>query len=381
MRSLYALETQAFESVRALFGDLLNYNILIPAVLEGTSPGRVYVDEVHNPQSTFLWSVEGYFLAGRPDNAAFNAALKDLILATVFAGDTLRPGDTELFVDCFPGEWVAQLPAIFPRPPLVNPRQHYLCTALAYDWRAHVPAGFSVHRIDQALLDRPGLDLPDHITGWMQANWGSIPAFLARGFGFATLHGDRVVSWSLADGASGDRCEIGIHTQPDYRRRGLATITAAAAVDHALSHGYNAVGWHCNFDNYGSSATARRVGFVLEREYVHHYCMASEWEHLAETGNMYYRQGDDVRAAHWLDQSAALSDSPAVIPYYAACAYARTGRHDDALRCLRLAVDRGFDRVEAVANYEPFQPLHSAAGWQAVLNQMKAERQTDVVHE
>ena len=82
------------------------------------------------------------------------------------------------------------------------------------------------------------------------------------------MHEQQVVSWSIADCVSGERCEIGIHTLPEYRRQGLATITAAAAVDFAFSHGFKVVGWHCDDDNVGSWKTAEKVGFFKERDYV-----------------------------------------------------------------------------------------------------------------
>jgi len=77
----------------------------------------------------------------------------------------------------------------------------------------------------------------------------------------------QVVSWSLADCRSGDACEIGIHAVKEHRRRGLATITAAAAVEYALSNGYSMVGWQCSEDNLGSVGTAEKVGFERERDY------------------------------------------------------------------------------------------------------------------
>jgi RimJ/RimL family protein N-acetyltransferase len=108
----------------------------------------------------------------------------------------------------------------------------------------------------------------------MDGNWGSTAAFLAKGFGFVTLYTKagavQVVSWSLADCRSGDACEIGIHTVKEYRRRGLASITAAAAVEYALSHDFSRVGWHCSEDNLGSIGTAEKVGFERERDYVLH---------------------------------------------------------------------------------------------------------------
>ena len=137
-------------------------------------------------------------------------------------------------------------------------------------------------RIDADLLARPGLDVPDHVASWMRSNWGSAEAFFAHGFGFATLHEEAIVSWSLADCVSRGQAEIGIHTRPEYRRRGLATITAAAAVDYALGRGLAAVGWHCNADNHGSIGVAEAVGFTLERRYSHAYFLFDPVLHRAE---------------------------------------------------------------------------------------------------
>jgi RimJ/RimL family protein N-acetyltransferase len=100
--------------------------------------------------------------------------------------------------------------------------------------------------------------------------------FLRDGFGFATVHQNEIVCWSLADCRSGDACEIGIHTAEAFRRRGLATITVAAAVDFALSHGFSAVGWQCSLDNLGSMGTAEKVGFEKERDYTLHYVIVEK---------------------------------------------------------------------------------------------------------
>ncbi|MBX0331372.1 GNAT family N-acetyltransferase [Oscillochloris sp. ZM17-4] len=87
------------------------------------------------------------------------------------------------------------------------------------------------------------------------------------GFGFALFDGSEPVSWCLADCAVDARCEIGIHTHPDYRRRGLATIVVAATIAHALAAGYDEVGWHCSEDNQGSQGVAEQVGFTLTHRF------------------------------------------------------------------------------------------------------------------
>jgi RimJ/RimL family protein N-acetyltransferase len=274
---IYELAKADYGKVRPLF-QALQFHLTSAAVLDGHCPGRVFVDDPADPRTAFMFSPEGCYLAGNPDNDAFNGALNEAIFARGILGQEVRV----LFFLCHPESWHGQLAVVLdPRPPIEMPRRHYVCRELKYDWRANVPSGFAVHRIEEALLTRPGLRIPDHVSGWMANNWGSTANFLHKGFGFVTIHDEEVVSWSLADCVSGDACEIGIHTLPAYRRRGLGAVTAAAAVDYALSHGFSMVGWQCAEDNLGSIGTAEKVGFEKERDYASTYAFLDEAVHLA----------------------------------------------------------------------------------------------------
>ncbi len=246
----------------------LNYHLCCAAVLDGHNPGKVWVDDPADPQTAFIYSPEASYLAGDATNEAFNRALSRAIHEHTIAAHLYALG----FV-VHPASWEERLPSILaPQALLQVARRHYICRRLKYDWRTHLPDEYTVHPIDEALLGNPQVRIPDHVKSWMEGNWGSTAAFLHGGFGMVTVHNDpgaqqTIVSWSLADCRSGDACEIGIHTLPDYRRRGLATITAAATVEYALSHGYSTVGWQCSEDNPGSFGTAEKVGFEMERHY------------------------------------------------------------------------------------------------------------------
>ncbi len=269
---IYELNEADYEKVRPLF-QALEYHLTSAAVLDGNCPGKVFVDDPASPQTAFVFSPEGCYLAGNPANDAFNRALNNAI----YAGEAFDEKVDALFFVCHPEGWRERLTVVLdPRPPIKMPRRHYVCRELKYDWRADVPDGYAVHRINEPLLNRPGLRIPDHVTNWMKNNWGSTADFLQRGFGLVTIHTDEAVSWSLADCISGDGCEIGIRTLPAYRRRGLAAVTAAAAVDHAFSLGLSLVGWQCPEDNLGSIRTAERVGFEKERDYTMYYVLLDE---------------------------------------------------------------------------------------------------------
>ena len=266
---IYELDKTNYAKVRPLF-QALKYHLSSAAVLDGNNPGRVFVDDPANPQTAFMFSPEGCYLAGNPDNDAFNRALNHAIYTREVLGEKVNA----LSFVYHPESWEARLAALLdPRPPITMPRRHYVCREVKYDWWANLPHGFAVHRINEALLNQAGLKIPDHVPSWMKNNWGSTADFLERGFGFVAIHDDEVVSWSLADCVSGDACEIGIHTAEAFRRRGLATITVAAAVEYALSNGFAMVGWHCPEDNHGSIGTAEKVGFEKERDYTMYYIL------------------------------------------------------------------------------------------------------------
>lgn len=263
------LNAEQYESVRPMMSQMAVYNASIPALLDGINPGRVFVDDIETPTAAYLETVEGHFLDGHPIHAGFTEQLN-----AYFQKYYYSHADAYLYLNIDTDFWDTKT-LFAPRTPIFQARRHYLCSALAYtDWKTTLADGFSVRRIDDALLDDASLDIPAHIRGWISNNWESRENYARHGFGFCTLHDTTVVSWSLADCVTrgeSKRCEIGIQTRPEYRRQGLAAITAAAAVEYALNNGFAQVGWHCDADNEGSWKTAEKVGFHKERDYTQYF--------------------------------------------------------------------------------------------------------------
>lgn len=266
---LYQLQPERYAQMYSLFSGL-SYELIIRAVLDGSSPGVVHANHQEHPACGFISSAEGWFLAGDSQDTGFITALRRHLAETVFTAER-----GEFTVAVTPESWVAVLPDLVSHSPLLTAtRRHYSCRAVRYDWRANTPAGYTVELIDQELLERPGLQIPAHIPRWMQSNWGSKEAFLQSGLGCCTINNNEVVSWSLADCISEGQAEIGIHTAPAYRQRGLAALTAAATVEQCLARGLSQVGWHCGEQNTGSWKTAEKVGFEHDLTYRMYYC---EW--------------------------------------------------------------------------------------------------------
>jgi RimJ/RimL family protein N-acetyltransferase len=146
-------------------------------------------------------------------------------------------------------------------------RRHYLCES-GGDLRAlPPPRGAVLKRIDEDFLASNAYTKAEHMERWIRNNWGSHAHFLSAGFGEATVCGTEVVAWSVADCVSEGTCEIGIHTAPQWRRKGMGSFTANGGIQCAFSIGMKTVGWHCHEENVASWRTAERAGFILERKY------------------------------------------------------------------------------------------------------------------
>jgi tetratricopeptide (TPR) repeat protein len=228
------------------------------------------------------------------------------------------------------------------------------------------------------------MEIPEHVTSWMTTNWGSTPAFMKHGFGFCTLHDKRIISWSLADCVSGSACEIGIHTHEDYRRQGLATLTAAATVDHALLSGFRYVGWHCDEYNVGSIGVAEKVGFELERKYIQYYACASEAHHLGETAQAHFRAKRYNEAIDSYEKFFATPQEELpewfrkILPqelgvHYFRVAYAKAaiGEKDGALKYLEKAVDNGWLYIDFLKSCNEFASMHGTAARNRILRKIQ----------
>jgi RimJ/RimL family protein N-acetyltransferase len=374
---IYQLAKSEFENVQNLFKEL-DFNLIIKAVIEKTSPGRIYVDNVINPRTAFLCSAEGYYLTGNWNNRGFNNSLNEMIVEKIFAGDTVRKDESEISLCFHPDIWKEKLYTVFQgRIPIKTIRRHYLCTKLEVaDWKDQIPNGFSVHRVDEQILSRSDLEIPNHLTNWLEINWGSTSKYLESGFGFCMLHDKRIVSWSIADCTSGDACEIGIHTSSDYRRRGLATLTAAAAVEYYLSHGFNVVGWHCDETNLGSRGVAEKVGFELERKYTQYYVCFNEIHHIAALALTHFNAKRYNEATKYLEHlfSVRRDDMPSWMlkemhSYYhlAARVKAAIGDDEKAIKYLEKAIEKGWTNLDSTMSYKEFNRLIKSKAWQKVI--------------
>ncbi len=301
------LAANQFETIRPLLGSI-GHLLSATAVVEGTSPGRIWVDWPDHPSLALLRTPEGHMLAGDLPGSDCAASLKQLLVEQLYPR-AREEGWWYFHFELPDQSWQALLSDVLGVPcPVWIAREYYVMRSPKTDWRADLPDGFEIRRVDRALLDGDSASV-ERIRGWGEGSFGSLDAFLERGFGFCVTRGDEIVSWCISDCVSGDRCEIGIHTAEPYRRRGLATCAAAATVEHCLQNGLTHIGWHCDKVNVASAATARAAGFEKERDYPAVQAWLNEVDSLLANGHISQLEGRWAEAADCFERALAQLDA------------------------------------------------------------------------
>jgi len=352
-----------------------DYSLSICAVLAGDSPGRIFVDDVERPRTALALTIEGYLLAGDDGNPTTNRSLRQLFQESIFTGQVVVDFDDYMALAVHPATWEAKLPELIPTHEAEKvPSYHYRCREVNFDWRAHLPEGYTVHRIDSTLLGRSDIAVSDTILKWapIEKRWGTVENFTSKGLGFCVAYNGQAVSWCVADCASGDRMTVSIITLRAHRRRGLAAVAAAATVEYALSHGFSAAEWHCDYDNIGSWKTAEKVGFERQREYTYYYYIFDPIDQLAQLGERAFLSREYDKSAQHYDRAFALRENhPGYCYHFAAAARAALGDTKKAVRLLRAAVEHGWTDAERTRQVAEFGVLHGAAEWKTILARME----------
>ncbi|WP_449354150.1 GNAT family N-acetyltransferase [Virgibacillus natechei] len=128
-----------------------------------------------------------------------------------------------------------------------------------------LPEGYELKRIDASLAREASLhEISKDFTG----QFDSIDDYLNRGLGYAVVYDGKVAcgasSYSIYD--KGIEIEIGTH--PNHRRKGLATVAAAALILECLDRGLYP-SWDAA--NPESAELAQKLGYVLDGAYDTYY--------------------------------------------------------------------------------------------------------------
>ena len=325
----------------------LEFHLALCALINGDSPGEIYLDDKDSPGSLFAMTMGRGYLAGESSNQDFNRALERVLVTEIYPHGIDR-GEQGFALFYSPGAWGQALPGeiledIYPR----YENDYLRCCELSGDWKQVLPAGYDLVEVDQALVENEQLEQHADLIEEIHSECSSTADFLEKRFGFCVLQGDRIITWCLSEYNSGGRCEVGIATHPDHRRKGLAKAASLALVEKAFALGYHEVGWHCYAGNEGSIATALSAGFEKAVRYPAYWVSYDRSVALGVQGNQRFEQKAYLEAAACYLKAIEEGGAPAWIYWNAACAYANLDEQGKAFDMLNQAVDHGFDERRA----------------------------------
>lgn len=317
------LNTADYPRVAPLLATLAELHGSIPAVLAGTADGRVRVDDVETPRAVLLDGPEGLYLGGAPYPELDWPALRAEIPPFAY----LYPADA----------WLPVIDAVLPHPFMLRHERLTLTLDLA---------------------EAPGVVVP--------RSDGLVIRPMAEGLGTEVLDGETVVAHCHEDMIVGDRIEVGIWTDPRYRRQGLARLAVSGAIAMTKERGLRRMGWHCLKSNIGSLGVALRSGFSVAADYVAYgACLTAE-------------NRGDLDGAEWMRLATHFEAGAALHPLlriYSAEALAAAGQSDAALASFERLIETNWNgKAEWIERSWAFAPLRTDPRFDRVVARQRQVR-------
>lgn len=340
--------------------------LAIKAIIEQSVAGKIWVDDIVNPQTCCLWDRKNQFYLGGVADDGFSHSLSKLLTGEITAAAKKKAIDN--FILHFPSKsaiWEDNLRKnkIFSDLRKYE-RSYYRFKELRIPWKDKIPQGYSIRRIDNDLLENTTLRNHQAVIREITSMNPSIDDWLERGFGFCAVHDEEktIVCWCTAEYLVGLECDFGIETAEEYQNQGFGTLTAAAAVGYGKSNDFH-MGWDVLSNNITSKKLAEKVGFEKIEDYsVYVGCFDP---HLHALVNGYYAlrvKNNYQESAEIYERAFKLGDNDAFHYFNAACAWAQLGKTETAIHYLAKAVDKGWTDIL----HEDLGPLHKSPGWDKI---------------
>ena len=273
-----------------------SYALFAQAVLNGNAKGTVYVDDIQNPTVAAILSHEEErcyltLQSAGNDLKTWQTVLSETVLRDQFEENGaamemfLHPEADNSVHDIFRTMEAAWNPA-------------YL-----FSWNndrsleppSAIPDGFILQPVTQAFLNSKNIENLDLILD----EWCERTDNVNGVRGFCLLKENTVASVCHIDFHNSDAVEIGIITDQNYRRQGLAVVVVSNTIQYFKEHGIRHIIWHAPADNKGSCAVAARSGLTIEREFGEYWMHYTHSCVLLLHAHHYFRSGKFREAAEY----------------------------------------------------------------------------------
>lgn len=261
---IYELNKADYPKTLNLFTTLKS-NTAIESIYNYKNEARLFVDNLENPRSILIlnsWAY--YYLAGESGNEEFNASLVDFLQNDYFPECIRSNYNTEFAFYPDTDLWCKRIEELFSHLELDKSGKTYFKyneKRFNKEWRNVIPEGFKVERISQEIIAT--IDKNQEFIDYIKFAWTTVDKYFNKGLGYCALDDKDFATICISVFASENEREVGIKTFSDFRRKGLAYVTACAYIEECLENDYTPV-WSCFSDNKVSVQLAEKLGYTIE---------------------------------------------------------------------------------------------------------------------
>jgi RimJ/RimL family protein N-acetyltransferase len=236
------------------------HNLAVVSIIRGLTGSKFYIDSEAMSWG-LTYSKSRIFITGNNEHPDAIEALERIIEEGIKTG-------SRGFIIYYPPETKStrmgkHIQGVNAYP---NQRNYYTLELGKTDIDSKPRSGYIFELITREFLEQNYRNM-EFVIEEMQSERSSVDDFLSKSFGFCAVMEHEIAAWCMSEYNTSDRFEIGIATHPDYRRKGLAILTAESCITHGKTLGYKNVGWHCWKNNEPSNKTALKLGFKHILEY------------------------------------------------------------------------------------------------------------------
>jgi RimJ/RimL family protein N-acetyltransferase len=248
-------------------------DMMFSGVVAGNNAGKVWVDDLDNPDSAIVWSdgLQCFQFMGCFANQKFNDELNSFINGAIIS--FLKERDLNYFeYSSDVEEWYPIIRNALADRDIKEDWQYVYRSKLRprKETEEKLTEPYCFYWLDEDIVSsvRKGkmVSNPEFLINYIEQFWGSADNYLKKGCGVLAITDDKAVSFVLTSFLFRDTFSIGVETLEQHRKKGLAGALTKILLKKLCDEGYK-IWWDCMKSNIPSQKTAESADLVRNHEY------------------------------------------------------------------------------------------------------------------
>lgn len=267
---IYELDKTDFRKCKKLLNP--NGQVEAKAIIRGTNPGRIFVNNLDNPSAGLIWSGnnDGFFFIGDKPDSQFTDHINDFI-DTVIKTDA-KKADLNWFEGIGNHEgWDNSLNELFKHRETSSWKQIVYTLNDKYDFPMLpqlIPRHYQLREITRSFYDNNDYSIHNSrfLHSKIETFWSSPSDFFDNGIGYCILEDNKIVSICFTSFVYRNTHCIDIETLASHQNKQLAQFAAYAFVQRCIYENIVPY-WDCMDSNTVSRKVAEKVGLSKSFSY------------------------------------------------------------------------------------------------------------------